>query len=202
MLWPRLWLAQNPTCPRYVAIRHGIPKDSSNRGKIQEAFQGIVGTETDIFSLGCVMFEVCELRRAYHSRLRTTSPVVTGPYHEHTKKAISACMKLNRTERPSIAKLAGYLQQLIAAVKTPAPQAPPSTAPPPYTPRQPPPALFPPAQPHKQPVLIAAMPAAQPAQTMPAPRVVYNNQRSNETAAAACGVCAAATCCCCMCTVM
>jgi hypothetical protein len=79
------------------------------------------------------MFEVCELRPAYQTIARTHSPSVTGPYHKTLKDAISACMKLNRTQRPTMAKLAQYLSILATAVNKP--EAPP----PAYTVRRAPP---------------------------------------------------------------
>lgn len=94
--------------------------DSDTNSFIQEAFFSVNGPETDIFSLGCVMYEVCELRLAYTNAQRTHSPVVAGPYHEYIKTAIHACLILKKEKRPSLAELDEYLRLLSAAVKQPA----------------------------------------------------------------------------------
>jgi len=80
----------------------------------------------DIFSLGCVMYEVCQLRRAYADEKRISSPAVTGPYDEHTKAAIHACLILRKTQRASLSGLAAHLNRGAPAAKQPAkpPQAP------------------------------------------------------------------------------
>src|ERR1051326_2191466 len=154
------------------------------------------------------MFEVCQLRPAYQTIARTHSPVVTGSYHKTLKDAIAACMKLNRTQRPTIAKLSQYLSILTTAVNKP--EAPP----PAYTARRAPVRAPTPIQ---LPGVIPLAAMQPPAPVYP-PRIQYQaqpyvapnyTQGHGKQAAVASGaaagiLCAECTglCLCCMCSVM
>jgi hypothetical protein len=73
----------------------------------------VVGCEADIFSLGCVMYEVCELHCAYNSLEKYHVPRVSMPYDSCVKELIMDCMSLNTMRRPRPQQLAAYLDVLV-----------------------------------------------------------------------------------------
>ena len=69
---------------------------------IQESvgLHGSYGPKSDIFSFGCVMYELCELRRAYRSRSKTSTPSMQSSYPPALKALIQECMAIRPAARP------------------------------------------------------------------------------------------------------
>ena len=59
------------------------------------------GPKSDIFSLGCVMFQLCELRLAFKSKRRDVVPPMTSAYSPDLKALIRDCMTLKPSSRPN-----------------------------------------------------------------------------------------------------
>jgi serine/threonine protein kinase len=74
--------------------------------------------QSDIFSLGCVMFELCELRRPYNTRAKTSVPSMRGPSSRELKELISDMMSLNPSSRPTTETLYRRFKQIDARRKT------------------------------------------------------------------------------------
>ncbi len=67
----------------------------------------VYGQKSDIFSLGCVIYELCELKWAYNSFARTSVPPVTpSKYSEPLRSLVADCMKLSPASRISTSQLA------------------------------------------------------------------------------------------------
>jgi NIMA (never in mitosis gene a)-related kinase len=64
-----------------------------------EYIDGNISQKSDIFSLGCVLYEMCMLRRPYKNEKKTTKPLVEGDYSTDLKSLIRDCMAINPSNR-------------------------------------------------------------------------------------------------------
>jgi serine/threonine protein kinase len=83
----------------------------ANQGK--ECFEGKASKKSDIFSLGCVMYEVCELKLAFTDVRRLKEPMMDYIYSTGIKEAVSSCLRLYSSERSSTAELKNRLERLL-----------------------------------------------------------------------------------------
>ena len=69
--------------------------------------------KSDIFSLGCVLYEMCMLRRPYYeNEEKTPKPPVTGDYSPELKRLIMDCMAINPSSRIDTKTLCTRFRQL------------------------------------------------------------------------------------------
>jgi hypothetical protein len=74
--------------------------------------RGKAGPQTDVFSLGCTMFEICEARRAYSGRSKPSVPAMKSKYRAATKELITACMSYNAAERPPVSEISERIRDI------------------------------------------------------------------------------------------
>jgi serine/threonine protein kinase len=70
-----------------------------------ETLNGIVGSASDIFSLGCVIWEICERRPAYRNYRKVSVPSMRSNYRSELRDLIYDCMSLDSLHRPIIATI-------------------------------------------------------------------------------------------------
>lgn len=73
---------------------------------------------SDIFSLGCVIFELCELRRPYNTRNKTSVPTMRRPFSPELKQLVRDMMSLSPSSRPSTESLYRRFTSMDAGRKT------------------------------------------------------------------------------------
>jgi serine/threonine protein kinase len=89
------------TKPRYEAYKLSQLSEHQLTGLKEPK----ISEKSDVFSLGCTMFEVCELRRAYNTPKKHFVPQMVGNYSNDLKQLITDCMAINPADRPTISEL-------------------------------------------------------------------------------------------------
>lgn len=63
------------------------------------------------------MFELCELRRPYNTRSKTSVPSMHGPFSQELKQLIRDMMSLSPSSRPNTESLCSRFRQMDAGRK-------------------------------------------------------------------------------------
>jgi len=70
--------------------------------------------KSDIWSLGCILYEMCNLRRAFDAQninalaikiLKGAFPMIIGTYSKQLRDLIESMLKVNPNKRPTIVEL-------------------------------------------------------------------------------------------------
>ena len=104
--------ARAPIGTHHMYLYRGDANRLPLRQESLNPFTSLYGEKSDIFSLGCVAYELCELKFAYNSVSRAAVPPMEAPYSETLRKLVGDCMALCPMKRVGTASLTTRVQGL------------------------------------------------------------------------------------------